>query len=234
MCSPLLQKGKTMNIEEQFNFIAKEYDANRRRFIPCFDDFYEHTTKFILSNIEKPKRVLDLGAGTGLLTYYWYQQCKSAEYVLVDIADDMLDVSEKRFEGLNNVHHQILDYTKQLPEGIFDAIISALSIHHLEDAQKSELFRRIYETLPRGGVFVNYDQFCAGTPGMNQWFDSYWENQLYHSGLTERDIELWKERRKLDKECSVETEIQLLRQNAFSEVKCLYSYHKFSVIVAIK
>lgn len=29
-----------MNIEEQFNFIAKEYDANRKKFIPCFASDY--------------------------------------------------------------------------------------------------------------------------------------------------------------------------------------------------
>ena len=28
-----------MDIEQQFNLIAEEYDSNRRRFIPCFDDF---------------------------------------------------------------------------------------------------------------------------------------------------------------------------------------------------
>lgn len=58
------------DIEEQFNLIAKRYDENRRKFIPCFHDYYEATTKMILSNIDSPKRVLDLGAGTGLLTYY--------------------------------------------------------------------------------------------------------------------------------------------------------------------
>jgi ubiquinone/menaquinone biosynthesis C-methylase UbiE len=57
-----------MSIEERFNLIAKEYDCNRRRFIPCFDDYYENTTKLIISNIDTPSRVLDLGAGTGLLT----------------------------------------------------------------------------------------------------------------------------------------------------------------------
>ena len=68
------------NIEKQFNLIAKEYDDNRRKFIPCFDDYYKHTTKLILSNMDAPKRVLDLGAGTGLLTYYWFKECESAEY----------------------------------------------------------------------------------------------------------------------------------------------------------
>ena len=202
-----------MNIEEQFNLIAKEYDVNRKKFIPCFDDYYENTTKLIASCIDAPKRVLDLGAGTGLLTYYWFKECKTAEYVLVDIAEEMLDVSKKRFAGLANVSHQVMDYTKQLPDGKFDAIISALSIHHLDDRQKNELFCRIYESLPAGGIFVNYDQFCAGTTMMNRWFDSYWEKQLYTSGLTDRDIELWKERRKLDRECSVEKEVDRLIGN---------------------
>lgn len=221
-------------IEKQFNRIAKEYDENRRKFIPCFEDYYKHTTKLILSNLDTPKSVLDLGAGTGLLTCYWYQECKTADYVLVDIADEMLDISRKRFAGLENIHHQLCDYTKQLPDGKFDAVISALSIHHLEDRQKAELFYRIYEMLPVGGVFANYDQFCAGSPMLDQWFDSYWEKQLYKSGLTDTDIELWRERRKLDRECSVEEEIKMLKECRFSDVKCLYSYHKFSTIIAIK
>lgn len=223
-----------MTIEEQFNLIAKQYDENRKKFIPCFEDYYENATKFIISNIPAPKHVLDLGSGTGLLTYYWFKECKTAEYILVDIADEMLEVSKERFAGLANIHHQAMDYTKQFPNGQFDAVISALSIHHLDDIQKSELFHRIYEELPVGGVFVNYDQFCAGNPTMNKWFDSYWENQLYSGELTDTDIKLWKERRKLDRECSVEKEIEMLKQCSFSNVKCVYSYHKFSVIIAIK
>lgn len=228
------QKEKAMNIEEQFNLIAQEYDQNRRRFIPCFEDYYIGTTKQILHFIDSPKRVLDLGAGTGLLSYYWYRECPSARYVLVDIAEEMLGVSEKRFGGIDNVTHEICDYTKSLPEGEFDAVISALSIHHLEDEEKERLFRRIFEKLPQSGVFVNYDQFNAGSAKMNAWFDSYWEKQLGESGLSDRDIELWKERRKLDRECSVETEIGMLRRSGFSEVSCLYQNGKFSVIIVLK
>ena len=223
-----------MTIEEQFNLIAEEYDCNRRKFIPCFDDYYESTTRQIISNIDTPDRVLDLGAGTGLLSYYWYKECPAAEYILVDIADEMLEISRKRFAGIDNIQHMILDYTGELPEVDFDVVMSALSVHHLEDEQKEKLFGQIYDKLPSGGIFVNYDQFCAGTANMNRWFDSYWEKQLYDSGLTQRDIELWRERRKLDKECSVEAEIEMLRRCNFSEVKCLYSYHKFSVIIAVK
>lgn len=223
-----------MDIESQFNLIAEEYDANRKKFIPCFDDYYINTTKFIASNIENPKQILDLGAGTGLLSYFWYQHFPSSEYVLVDIADEMLNIAQRRFKGIGNVSYKILNYSDGLPSGDFDTIISALSIHHLENTNKIKLFNRIYDKLPSGGLFVNYDQFCAGQMKINDWFDSYWENQLSSGGLTDNDIELWKERRKLDRECSVEEETEMLRKCGFETVKCIYSYQKFSVIAAIK
>ena len=226
--------GGKMDIEKQFNLIAEEYDSNRRKFIPCFDDFYKNTTEFIASNIEEPKQIVDLGAGTGLLTYFWYQQCPDSKYMLVDIADEMLKVARKRFDGIENISYQIENYIYRLPDIVFDMFISALSIHHLENEDKKKLFSKIYDSLPHGGLFINYDQFCAGQPKMNHWFNSFWESQLAGSGLTDKDIELWKERRKLDRECTVWQEENMLKECRFKIVKCVYSCQKFSVIVAIK
>ncbi|MCM1425235.1 MAG: class I SAM-dependent methyltransferase [Eubacterium sp.] len=223
-----------MNIENQFNLIAKEYDSNRRKFIPCFDDFYKSTTDFIISNIDTPKRILDLGAGTGLLTYFWYQQCPDVEYMLVDIAEEMLDVARKRFARIENISYQVDNYIHHLPDISFDVVISALSIHHLEDSEKAGLFAKIYHKLPDGGMFVNYDQFCAAHPKTDNWFNLYWENHIVNSGLTDKDIELWKERRMLDRECSVEQETDMLKDCGFKVVECVYSYQKFSVIAAVK
>ena len=223
-----------MDIKTQFNLVAEEYDANRRKFIPCFDDYYESTTRFIAAGIDEPKRILDLGAGTGLLSYYWYQHFPKAEYVLVDVSEEMLKIARKRFSGIATVDFQIIDYADTLPEGDFDVIVSALSVHHLENDGKKNLFARVHEKLPNGGLFVNYDQFCAGQPELDGWFDSYWESQLMRSGLTAHDIALWKERRKLDRECSIEQEAAMLRECRFKAVKCVYSCQKFSVIAAIK
>ena len=186
------------------------------------------------ANIAMPKRILDLGAGTGLLTSFWYRQFPKAEYILTDIAEEMLSVAKERFAGLDNVCYRVMDYTRDLPKEDFDLIISALSIHHLEHGQKQALFTRIYEKLPVKGAFVNYDQFCAETPVINDWIDTYWESQIMQSGLSEKDIELWRERKKLDREISVEREIEMLRRSGFKVTECVYSYQKFSVVVAIK
>ena len=223
-----------VGIKEQFNLIAQEYDVNRRKFIPCFDGFYQGATDFLASCITAPEKIVDLGAGTGLLDYFWYQKYPDAEYLLIDIADEMLDIARKRFQGIGNVAFQTANYFDKLPDNGFDTAISALSIHHLEDGEKEQLFSRIYEALPEGGLFVNYDQFRAGQPELDAWFDRYWEAQLIGSGLTEQDLALWKERRKLDRECSVEKETYMLHVSGFSAVKCIYSCQKFSVIMAVK
>ncbi len=223
-----------MNIQNNFNKVAKEYDKNRINFIPCFDDYYDNTTKLITSNIESPKRILDLGAGTGLLSSFWFQQFPTSEYVLVDIADEMLNIARKRFSGIENVCYKTLNYVRDLPSGNFDTIISALSIHHLENDDKQNLFNRINKKLPKGGLFVNYDQFCSNSKRLNKWINTYWENQLKNSSLSKHDIELWDERKRLDRECSIDDEIEMLRNSGFSIVECFYKYQKFSVILSIK
>ncbi len=88
--------------------------------------------------------------------------------------------------------------------------------------------------LPENGVFINYDQFCAGDERLNTMYDRYWEGRLAESGLSGHDIELWQERRKLDRECSVEQEVEMLKNAGFGTVECIYTYQKFSVILAAK
>lgn len=207
---------------------------NRRKFIPCFDEFYEGTTNFLVSCVHDPENILDLGAGTGLLTSYWYRHFPHARFTLTDIAGDMLDIARERFAGAGDFEYLISDHSGGLPESEFDVITSALSLHHLENSGKEKLFKDIYNALPEGGLFANYDQFNADTPEMTAIYDSCWEASLYKSGLTEEDISLWRQRRRLDRECSVTEETAMLRQCGFKTVQCVYSCRKFAVIAAVK
>ncbi len=222
-----------MTVQEQFNIVAKEYDENRRKFIPCFDDYYFATTDFVAKSLGcAPKRIFDLGAGTGLLSAAWFKHFPEADYTLVDIAEEMLNVAKKRFDGLGNVNYEIQDYSKDFLSGKTDLVISALSIHHLEDTDKQWLFKRIFENLNDGGVFVNYDQFCAENAEINAKIESYWTKEIKSSGLSQKEYERWQERKKLDRECSVSKEIQWLKDAGFPAVECVYLNRKFGVIMA--
>ena len=225
-------RGK-MNIREQFNLLAQEYDPNRRKFIPCFDDYYNESTVTAVMLAGNPRKVLDLGAGTGLLTAYWLKHCPKAEYILTDIADEMLKIARRRFEYLANVSYEISDYSRELPAEAFDTVISALSIHHLKDAQKEDLFRRIHAALPADGWFFNYDQFRLEDEALNHVQDALWIEKIHASGMLEIDLARWHERRKLDRECSVETELAMLCRCGFM-AECYFHSGKFAVLAARK
>ena len=86
---------------------------------------------------QKPLLIFDLGSRTGLLTSFWYPYFPEAEYVLTDIAEEMLAVAKKLFENIPNIKYEVSDYSKKLPKGTPDLVLSALSIHHLEHEQKT-------------------------------------------------------------------------------------------------
>lgn len=224
-----------MTVQEQFNLIAKEYDENRRKFIPSFDDYYISSTDFAAKSLRaKPNLIFDLGSGTGLLPSFWFKHFPDAKYVLVDLAEEMLAVAKKRFENLSNVEYKILDYSKELPMGKPDLVISALSIHHLEHEAKKNLFKKIYDALDENGTFINYDQFCSEDLEMNKKIEEYWTEQIKSSGISEKEYGRWQDRKKLDRECSVRQEIEWLKQAGFKSAECIYLNGKFAVIMAGK
>lgn len=226
---------ENISIQEQFNLVSKEYDANRRKFIPCFDDFYISVTDFIAKSLDKkPQSIVDLGAGTGLLTSFFFRYFSDSEYVLADIASEMLDIAKKRFDNLPNIKYEICDYSEKFPKEKADLVISALSIHHLENGDKQNLFNSVYEHLENEGLFVNYDQFCAEDSLINDKIEKYWIDGIKSSGISKEEYDRWIERKKLDRECSVKKEISWLKKAGFSVAECVYSCGKFSVIIARK
>jgi tRNA (cmo5U34)-methyltransferase len=142
-------------IKAVFDKAAKSYDAVRRQLIPCFDDFYGTVARTLPFGSADSFDVLDLGAGTGLLSALLHGQFPKAHLTLVDISDEMLAHARERFAGASDVQIAVSDYSAEALPGKFDAIVSALSIHHLDDRDKAKLFRRVYDALKPGGAFVN-------------------------------------------------------------------------------
>ena len=225
-------------IIEQFNLIAREYDENRRKFIPCFDAFYADTTDFLAQTLRSPRLIFDLGSGTGLLPSFWYPHVSKADYVLTDIAEDMLSVAKRRFSGTPNVSFSVQDYSRALPDtkryGTPDLVMSALSVHHLTHTKKRELFRRISCALCADGIFVNYDQFRAESDLMNERIERWWTEHIKASGISETEYGRWLDRRKLDCECTVSEELRWLLEAGFAVADCVFCSGKFAVLVAQK
>lgn len=143
----------------QYGILADSYDRLTE------DVPYEEMLAFyeaLLGSIgAKPKTVVDLGCGSGTMAYLLAR----AGYTVtgVDLSEEMLTVAWDKCAELDNPPLFVCQSMAQLslPEPV-DWILSSLdAVNYLTEPQDCrETFRRAYEALAPGGVFI----FDVNTP----------------------------------------------------------------------
>ncbi|XEC93428.1 class I SAM-dependent methyltransferase [Paenibacillus tarimensis] len=220
-------------ISSKFDEAAQEYDRQRKMLIPCFDDFYTISVSLAEAGTHSPD-ILDLGAGTGLLSSLLLQKYPEARLTLIDISEKMLQIAKARFKGNTNVKYILDDYTKFNSNGKFDIIVSALSIHHLSDPDKRELYKNTFLNLKKNGVFINADQVLGHTPFFDALYKNDWKKKVEAGRLSAAEIESAYERTKLDRMSDLHTQLDWLREIGFSDTDCVYKYYNFVVMYGRK
>ncbi|MGJ7921269.1 class I SAM-dependent methyltransferase [Neobacillus sp. LXY-4] len=220
-------------VKEKFNENASQYDQQREKLIPCFKDFYSIPVSVLETSKEEPA-VLDIGAGTGLLTSFILKKFPKAKVTLIDLSEKMIEKARQRFKNYDNITYIVEDYTKYHFNKKFDMIVSSLSIHHLTDPEKRRLYDHIYGVLKTDGVFINADQVLGQTPFIESLYKNDWKNKIEHSGLTQEELKAAHERTKLDKMATLDMQLNWLKEIGFHDVDCIYKYFNFVVIFARK
>jgi len=143
----------------QFHLDADTYLAMIRAEIEAYDEpqsaLADATTEVAARSI------LDLGSGTGETAIATLERHPHAALVGVDSSEDMLSIARRRLPSATFIGSRLED---PLPDGPFDVVVSAFTIHHLEAEQKADLFRRISKVLSPGGRFVMLDVVVPTEP----------------------------------------------------------------------
>ncbi len=223
------------SVRHAFDLAAEDYDRTRRRLVPGFDDFYRAAIDLIQFPHDSELKVLDLGAGTGLLAAFIAYSFPQARITMVDISSEMLERARARFElGGERFRFEVSDYGVDPIEEKYDAVVSALSIHHLSDDQKRSLFARIHGALNDGGVFVNAEQCRGATPERHRFHHERWITRVRELGVDDRDLATALDRMKFDRAATLEDQLEWLREAGFRDIDCAYKNLIFAVYCGLK
>jgi tRNA (cmo5U34)-methyltransferase len=220
----------TLTIERLFDQAAQTYDQNRRTLVPCFDDFYGTVLNLIPFDRAASINILDLGAGTGLLSALVGAAFPHAQVTLVDISDDMLNMARQRFAGQGaRFRFERMDYARTPLSGSFHVVMSALSIHHLSESDKLSLFGQAYSVLEAGGIFINADQVLGETAAIDRHYHQIWWQKVQEKGISPAEVAAARERMKEDRCSTLAVQLAWLKQVGFEQVNCWYKNNLFAV-----
>ena len=121
----------------QFHWKPDSYLDLIRSEVPRYDELQDAAIAAIPF---APKRVLELGMGTGETTRRLIEAYPDAWVIGLDASPDMVFRAREVYDDV-----QLARMEDPLPDGPWDLVIGVLSIHHLRAPQKEELCRRVRE-----------------------------------------------------------------------------------------
>lgn len=136
-----------------YNFIAEEYES----FIPQ----NKNIGNFLVSLFEKFKvnkkdNLLDVGAGTGLVSEIVAMSGYN-NLTLLDISKKELDIAKRKIP-LKTSAFQIKDLTKQEIDGKYDTVFETMSLDYFKDQELTTILKKIKDSLNKGGLFFAIDR----------------------------------------------------------------------------
>lgn len=223
-----------MTVKKIFDAGALQYDRNRRKVIPCFDDFYKTLIRLVPFKSDEKFSVMDLGAGTGLVSALILNVFPEAIVSLIDVSENMLEKAKERFEAKGNVQFHVMDYNTSTLSGEYNLVVSAMSIHHLEDTGKKCLFRKIYDALTPGGTFIHAELARGATEDIEEIYQEQWRKHLEQTDMNEEELNVIYKRMSYDIPAPLDMQLSWMRSAGFLNVDCFYKYYNFVVYAGCK
>lgn len=214
-----------------FNQLGDSYSDLIRKCVPRYEEMLWALLNYLPSDW-MPGRILELGCGTGNLTALLAQRFPSSNIHVVDVAADLLSVCRQHL-GDRTIDYTCCDFRElDLTAASYELVISSISLHHLDDAEKKLLFGRLHDSLCSNGWMAYADQFSAPRTEVYQQHLAAWRQQ---AACDDSEWEEWmSHQEEHDHHASLTDQFDWLRQAGFEQIDCVWRHLLWTVVQARK
>lgn len=214
---------KIEKMDDFFNNRVEIYDKHQLDEIEGMKECYKEIAKHVPICT---KKLLDLGCGTGLEFEEIFNITPNIEVTGIDISKSMLEKFKQKYPHNNLILINASYFDIHFGSSQFDTAVSVESLHHFTHKTKLGLYKKIYEALKNGGIYIEADYMV----------ESQLEEDFYFS-----EIERIRKEQNIpesqfihyDTPCTIENQMMLLRKAGFCDVKKVWKF-KNTVIITSK
>ena len=215
-------------ISNSYSKQAKQYDDFIRKLVPIYDD----VNNILPELITAPKKVLDIGSGTGNTAQVIQKKFPDADIICVDPTEGMLEIAKTKVTGrfiCSDVENLEIDDT-------CCAVTSIMVMHNVQSVEKrQEAYNKIYSCLKSGGVYISADILKGETEQTHKTYMKLWRDFMLKS-LSEDDVDgkwipLHQEK---DKPVKLSEQTSMLQKAGFKTVEIVLKNINFALTAAYK
>ncbi len=204
-----------------FNSVAEEYESHMAEFVSGSQEYYRKMATLIAER--QPKKLLDLGCGTGLELDEIFKLMPCLEVIGIDLADKLLAKLKQKHadKNITLINASYLDW--EYPVQAFDAVTAVMTLHHFDYATKVDLYRNIRKTLKPGGFFIETDYIITDEK-TEAFFFAERARLRAANNITGLDM--------YDTPLTLTHEIEALKEADFQFAREVWSYKNTRIIIA--
>jgi len=220
-------------VREQFEQRAFDYDGLIPRLIPRYHEQHDLILQLIPFETNANIKVLDLGAGTGILSALILPAFPQAKVLAFDMAENMLKICQTNLSAFQErLTLQQGNFSEDDFGNGYDLVVSSLAIHHLDGARKKTLFKKLFQSMNSGGILLIRDIVTGGTPRLTEQYEQLWRQYMKDSG---EDDKIWFQKYlEEDIPSSMEEQTKWLAESGFADVGCHWRYLNFAIFGGVK
>jgi tRNA (cmo5U34)-methyltransferase len=227
--------GEGHSVKRHLRVDADGYDVQIRRLIPHYDEMIETGVEVLAALAPADAHVLDLGGGTGALSWAVLDGLPGVRVTVLDVDPEMLAEARRRLGAFGDraaFHHA--SFLDPLPAA--EAVVASLSLHHVHDLEdKTALYRAIHDALPPGGVLLNLDAAVTEGVRLNGLVFDRMAERMGDHGISAAEahehFESWADE---DRYFPLDAELGALRAAGFDEVECFWRRGLSAVTCALR